>query len=246
MTQAGLACPSTSKVTSNFPWMPPAISVASASRTETRMREPTGTGAGNRSLIDPVVDAGAQVGDLEDLGHQRDDQRQGQVSVGDRRSERASRRNVGIDVDRIVVPGQVRESVHLVLGDRMPARCAEFRADERRDAGNGGSRGGGGCFNGHGLLLAVGNSRTLSGLLRIRMLLADDFLRARRLARSIDFFNHRFYGVASCGMIPLTGRCGRVVPGCPDYGKGCGADAESGTGLVDLPAAGEIRRTRRP
>ena len=54
MTQEGFSWPSTSMVISTLVWIPPpATSVTSISSAPARMREPTGTGDGKRTLSTP-------------------------------------------------------------------------------------------------------------------------------------------------------------------------------------------------
>ena len=67
--------------------------------------------------------------DLHDLVEQRRDQRQGQVAVGDRASERSGLGPLHVDVDPLVVAGGVGEQVDLLLGHLVPLAVAQVLPD---------------------------------------------------------------------------------------------------------------------
>ena len=82
--------------------------------------------------------------DLQDLGEQDGAQRQGQVAVGDRSTERPGLRPLDVDVDPLVVARRLREEVDPLLGDLDVVAVAEVLTDaglEPVDAIDGGRHG---------------------------------------------------------------------------------------------------------
>ena len=60
------------------------------------------------------------------------DQREGQVAVGDRGAEGALLlRPLDVDVDPLVVAGELGEGVDVLLGDRAPLARADLLPDQR-------------------------------------------------------------------------------------------------------------------
>src|SRR5690606_14263051 len=87
---------------------------------------------GEPQLVQSVVDAGADVLDDEHLGHERDDEAEGEVAVHDRRTEGARRAGRLVEVDRVVISGQVGESPDLLGGDGPPGRRTEAGTGQAR------------------------------------------------------------------------------------------------------------------
>src|SRR3954453_23932998 len=82
-------------------------------------------------LVPAVVDAELEARRLEDAATEAVDQRQGQVAVRDRGPERALRLGaLHVDVNPLVVPGELGEGVDQLLGDLAPLAGAEGLADQ--------------------------------------------------------------------------------------------------------------------
>ncbi len=104
-------------------YQPPPRSSLEISSADALSFEPTGTGAGKPDLVPAVVDAELEAaGDRDQLVTEAVDHRQGQVAVCDRRAEGTlCLRPLDIDVDPLVVAGQLGEAVDHVLGDLAPS-----------------------------------------------------------------------------------------------------------------------------
>ena len=78
--------------------------------------------------VEPVVDGEGEALEREDLLAEGGRERQRVVAVGDRAAERRLARALRVDVDPLVVAGDVGERVDVVLGDLVPVGGAEVLA----------------------------------------------------------------------------------------------------------------------
>src|SRR5699024_9630121 len=83
---------------------------------------------GEPHLVEPVVDRPARGVESEQFRTEPWDERQGEVAVGHGRADLRRGRPPGVDVDPLVVLGDVCEAVYPVLGYGEPFAGAEFGA----------------------------------------------------------------------------------------------------------------------
>ena len=86
--------------------------------------------------VQPVVHAHHRVVDADGLGHQVGQQRQREIAVRDRSTERTFARALRVDVDPLVVGGRVGEAIDAVLVDRDPVADDRVLADDRLEIGD--------------------------------------------------------------------------------------------------------------
>ena len=72
---------------------------------------------------------------FDELGQEQIDEAHGEVTMNDRAAERTVRSALDIDMDPLVITGNIGEPVHPVLVDPDPVRWAEARADQREQVG---------------------------------------------------------------------------------------------------------------
>src|SRR6476646_200767 len=83
-------------------------------------------------LVPAVVDAEGEAGGADQLGAEAVDGGEGEVAVGDGGAVGAlGLRPLGVDVDPLVVAGELGEGVDVGLGDRPPPGRADLLADQR-------------------------------------------------------------------------------------------------------------------
>src|SRR5262249_19376651 len=75
--------------------------------------------------VEAVVEREREALHAEHLAREQRDQREREVAMGDRAAERRLLRALHVDVDPLVVAGDVRERVDVGLGDLMPVAGAE-------------------------------------------------------------------------------------------------------------------------
>src|SRR5262249_37010780 len=87
---------------------------------------------GKADLVPAVVDAEGEPGRGDQLLAEPVDQREGEVAVGDRRPERALRLGaLDVDVDPLVVAGELGEGVDVRLRDSAPLARADLLPEQR-------------------------------------------------------------------------------------------------------------------
>ncbi len=127
-TQHGFSLPSTSSVKRVTSWNQPPSS-SSTETTSARRADPRSGRHRRREadLVPAVVDAELDAGDREHLLAEAVDQRERQVAVGDRDAEGAlGLRPLDVDVDPLVVAGELGEQVDVLLGDLAPLARADL------------------------------------------------------------------------------------------------------------------------